>query len=399
MCMEIENLTFVERKPIIGFDFGDTTSYFCTIPFYNEESDCSPIRVYPLVPARWWLNGLPNIFFYSNNERCKMFAERLHMPLPWYGIDAVRMAAYPVENRISRLRRHLGESFTLDDKRFAYDDAIAKVMEQGVRLANKVLREKTCMTTNLVLLSCPVTFIVSQAERLRVLAERATLEDGTHIKVIGLIEEPAAVALDYLANKDNEQEEVTILTYDLGGECFESTLVSVYPKGRRNGAGKSYYYDVVDVRGIGNLGGSDFDEIMYQLLLNKIGKTLSEEQQQKVRNLAEDTKIELSEYEIAYPMLDDILEDDIEVTREEFEKASGDLIKKTVDATKKLLENHMRNKPDVILLTGGASQIPAIKLELEKALPQYVGKIQLFNPKEAVASGAARYAEMLMKEI
>lgn len=385
-----------EQKPVIGFDFGNCNSYLCFIPHSDMRNGRLGGTVQSLLPAKW-KDGIPSVFFYSNSEKCKNDAVKNKKPLPWCGVDAVRMVATPYKNRKRLLKRHLGQSVTLDDKTFSYDDAIVKVVEHCVRTANKILKEKMMVTTNLVSLSYPATYLCSQRERLIELVERATLEDGTPVKVFGTIMEPAAASLDYLADCAKDDSDTTVLTYDLGGGTFDVALVSAYPKGRKNASGETYYYDVVDAKGIENLGGAEFDKVMYQLLMKKIGKTLNEEQQNKLLNLAESTKIDLSENEIAYPALDGVIEDDIEVTRAEFARASAELVKRTVDKTLEFMKEHPNQKPDMILLTGGASQMPFIMTELEKALPQFKGKIQIFRPSEAIACGAARFGTVEMK--
>lgn len=394
--LEEMNKAVKEKKPVIGFDFGNCNSYLCFIPHYDMEKGRLGGAVQSLLPAKW-KDGIPSVFFYANSDKCKKDAEKNKKPLPWSGVDAVRMVATPYKNRKRLLKRHLGEHFTLDDRSFSYDDAIVQVVEHCIRTANKILKEKMMVTTNLVSLSYPATYTCAQRERLIELVERATLEDGkTHVKVFGTITEPASAALDYLADCAKKDSDTTVLTYDLGGGTFDLALVSAYPKGRKNASGETYYYDIVNARGIENLGGAEFDEVVYQLLLKKIGKTLNEEQQSKVRNLAESVKIDLSENEITYPMLEGIIDDEIEITRKEFENASTALIKKTIDATQKMLADHKNQAPEMILLTGGASQMPIIKKELEKAFPQYKGKVQIFRPSEAIACGAARFGTVEM---
>ena len=53
------------------------------------------------------------------------------------GETAVRGRAKPVQNRINRLKRHLGETMTLDGREISYDEAITEVIQHCVRSANK----------------------------------------------------------------------------------------------------------------------------------------------------------------------------------------------------------------------------------------------------------------------
>ena len=139
--------------------------------------------------------------------------------------------ATPLENRLRYLKRHLGETVTIEDRKIAYDDAITAVVQHCIRSANRQLHVGWQLSTNLVSLSYPATYLGSQREHLIRLVERATLEDGTHLKVIGTIAEPAAAALDYLAEHAKTDRETVVLTYDLGGGTFDLALVAAYPNG------------------------------------------------------------------------------------------------------------------------------------------------------------------------
>lgn len=248
------------------------------------------------------------------------------------------------------------------------------------------------LNTNLVSLSYPASYTFAQKQRLIELVEKAALEDGTQVKVYGTIAEPAAAALDYLAEFAKSDKDTTVLTYDLGGGTFDLGLVSVYPKGRKNREGHKYYYDIINTRGISELGGAEFDDVMFRLLSNKVSVPLNPNNMAALKNLAETTKVELSTSMKEIPQLyvgyDYI---DIPITRREFEEASRKLLMKTIEETRKILQNHQNQKPEIILLTGGASQMPMVQRELEKELPQYKGKIVYFRPSRAIAYGAARF--------
>ena len=140
------------------------------------------------------------------------------------------------------------------------------MIQHCIRRANKQLEARFLITTNLVSLSYPATYTCAQRQRLIELAEEATLEDGTKVEVFGTIAEPAAAALDYLAEFAKTDKDTTILTYDLGGGTFDLALVAAYPKGRKRQTGETYYYDIINARGISKLGGVEFDDVMYKLL-------------------------------------------------------------------------------------------------------------------------------------
>ena len=363
---------------VIGLDFGNYKSFPCFITDMDENTRLGG-DVHDLLPPKQEY-GIPSVFFYSQNVG--MLCGEL----------AVRNKAKPVENRIHNLKRHLGEPLELDGKMLSYDMAITSVIQHCIRSANKQLSAGFQCTTNLVSLSYPASYTKAQLMHLKALAEKATLADGRPVKVYGTIAEPAAAALDYLATSASERKNSTVLVYDLGGGTFDLALVSVYPDGRKNKAGETYYYDVLATRGLGNVGGKDFDEIMYQLLEKKFNVPLRPAHRETLKTMAESAKIELTYDEETIVELsygDDFLT--ASVTRAEFEAAAKGLLQKTVDATQEMLSEHPDQKPDIIVLTGGASRMPMVKNALMAALGEYRDRIQAYRPERSIAYGAARY--------
>lgn len=366
-------------KPIIGLDFGNFNSFACFISDFDIGTRMGG-TVHDLLPARLQ-EGIPSVYFYS-----KRVGETL------LGENAVRPRAVPLQNRLRYLKRHLGETTRLDGMTISYDQAITDVIQHCIRSANKQLHDGWQMTTNMVSLSYPATYTFAQRQRLIELVEKATLEDGTKVKVYGTIAEPAAAALDYLAEFAKSNKDTTVLTYDLGGGTFDLGLVSVYPQGRKNRDGYTYYYDIINTRGISKLGGAEFDDVMFRLLSGKVRVPLNPNTTATLKNLAETTKVELSTSTKEIPQLyagDDYI--DMPITRREFEEASRDLLMRTIEETKKILQDHPNQQPEIILLTGGASQMPMVQRKMEKALPQFKNKIIYFRPSRAIAYGAARF--------
>lgn len=224
---------------IIGLDFGNFNSFTCFISEFDVGTRMGG-KVYDLLPPRL-PEGIPSVYFYS-----KRVGETL------LGENAVRARAIPLKNRLRYLKRHLGETTQLDGMTVSYDQAITDVIQHCIRSANKQLYDGWQMTTNLVSLSYPAAYTFAQRQRLIELAEKATLEDGRRVRVYGTIAEPAAAALDYLAEFAKSNKDTTVLTYDLGG-TFGLGLVSFYPQGRKTRDGYTYYYDIINTRGISKL--------------------------------------------------------------------------------------------------------------------------------------------------
>ena len=365
---------------IIGLDFGN----FNTVPCYISDFDIETRMggtVRDLIPPKAETrDGIPSVYFYSKSLGVLI------------GENAVESRAVPLENRLRYLKRHLGEEIVINDNRISYDEAITQVIQHAVRSANKRLYERDHLSTNLIALAYPASYHFSQVIKLIELAEKATLDDGTHIKVNGTIAEPAAAALDYLAGYEKSDRDTTVLVYDLGGGTFDLGLVSAYPRGKKRPTGEIYYYDVINTRGLPKLGGAEFDDVIYEILLKKIGKSLNARQKIKLKNEAEAVKVRLTDSlssTAALEIGDEYVE--VPVTRTEFENATKKLVEMTINETRIMLDEHANHKPEKILLTGGASRMPMIKETLERAFPEYKGKIEIHNPSMAIACGAARY--------
>ena len=377
---------------IIGLDFGNCYSFPCFIRGMNAASRLGGTPVDLLPADRHY--GYPSVFFYSRTaaERSK---KKNTSPPPWCGEEAVSGLASPRKNRMNNLKRHLGQPLVLDDWKGSYDDAIVQMIQYLVRRANQVLQAETMTASNQISLAHPATYNLAQCARLKELAEKATLEDGRHVEVVGMIDEPAAAALDYLVENGRANQETTVLTYDLGGGTFDLAVVTAFPQGKKDANGKLYYYDVEKTGGDAQLGGTEFDAEMFKLLKSKVpsGAQVYDE---TLRQEAEKVKIQLSRVEETGLELTDATGDTVylEVTRAEFERQSMPLIQKTVARVRAILENSKARAPELIVLTGGASQMPAIQRELEKAFPAFRGKIVQYRPSRAIAYGAARYGTL-----
>ena len=375
---------------IIGMDFGNSFSFPCYIPELDPTVSRLGGRPVDLLPADMHY-GYPSVFFYSKAAADRCRGKNLP-PLPWCGEDAVKARATPKGNRIRNLKRHMGKPLALDDWSGSYDDAIVQLIQYLVRRANAVLKTDTLTTSNQLSLAYPATFTRAKCLHLKHLAEKATLEDGTPVKVVGMIAEPAAAALDYLVEHGQAKKETTVLTYDLGGGTFDLAIVSAYPQGRKNAAGGLYYYDVESTGGLPELGGTEFDKVMLELLQSKIPRG-QDVPADTLRSLAETIKVDLSRDEEAEPEVFSTTGETVylSVTRQEFESRAMPLVQKTIDETRRMLGEFKGKAPELIVLTGGASQMPMIQRELEKAFPNYKGKVAMYRPSKAIAYGAARY--------
>ena len=87
---------------IIGIDFGNYNTFPCFISDFDPGTRMGG-TVHDLLPSGLQ-DGIPSVFYYSKKVGVLC------------GEEAVRTRARPANNRIRNLKRHLGDSITLDDR-------------------------------------------------------------------------------------------------------------------------------------------------------------------------------------------------------------------------------------------------------------------------------------------
>lgn len=221
---------------------------------------------------------------------------------------------------------------------------------------------------------------------------QATIDAGTlaGYNVLEVLNEPTAAAIAYgFENMGNK----TILVYDLGGGTFDCTILRV----------EDSVYSVKGTDGDCHLGGDDFDARMMALLKEKLENFgcdtnfNDKRNAQKLRNIAESTKIELSTLPSVEVNGESFDVDPFQVSRAEFEERCMDLFDRTKTILDRLMKSVNMNAGDIddVVLIGGSSRIPYVK----QMLIEMFGEEKVFekiNPDEAVSKGAVIEAVRLM---
>ena len=228
--------------------------------------------------------------------------------------------------------------------------------------------------------------------------------DIANINCIALIQEPIAASLAYawqLVQDHPEREGIeNILVFDLGGGTFDLTLF------RLEQTKEKLIFEVLATGGDDRLGGMDFDECLFHLLLEQAGLTLDglsslEERKarQKVLAAAIDAKITLSATEETYVTVTDVVPNkhiDTKLTRKEFEASIQRYIEKIDSIIKRLwaTANFQPSQVDRVILVGASSKIPCVR----SLVNNLIGEEKVYgntNPSLCVAEGAAMYAAYL----
>ena len=232
---------------------------------------------------------------------------------------------------------------------------------------------------------------------------QATKDAGTiaGLEVLRIINEPTAAALAYGLEKQDEEQ--TILVFDLGGGTFDVSVLQL-------GDG---VFEVKATSGNNHLGGDDFDNVLVRWMIDNFqeqeGIDLGSDSMalQRLREAAEKAKIELSSTlntSINLPFIsadeDGPKHLEMEITRSKFEELASELIEGTVIPVKESLRDADLKPDDIdrIILVGGSTRIPAV----QKAIKLFFGGREpdrSINPDEAVALGAAIQGGILGGEV
>jgi len=226
---------------------------------------------------------------------------------------------------------------------------------------------------------------------------RETIEAGrlAGLNVLRVINEPSSAAIAYTLSDQPPEENAVVI--DWGGGTLDVSLLDC----------EDEILDVKSNAGDMKLGGKDVDELLLEILLDKLEQAGHDLRSDRVavhdlNRIAEKIKIRLSE--------DDVWDEplhlnspphffEIEIHRRELEKALSPLLDRVFEVVQEALERNPSGpvQPDQvndIILVGGSCLIPVFQWRVKEFFGR-PGRITA-DPMEVVALGAAyqaRHAE------
>ena len=233
-------------------------------------------------------------------------------------------------------------------------------------------------------------------------AQRKATKDAGEIaglNVKRVINEPTAAALAYGFNKKKDEK---IIVYDFGGGTFDISVLEIGD-------------DTIEVKGTGgdtHLGGDDIDQRVIGYLLDEFkkeqGVDISKDQLavQRLKDAAEKAKHELSstlQTEVNIPFISADASGakhfSLTLTRAKLEELVKDLVDKSIQLTKKTLDESGFKISDIneVIMVGGQTRMPLIVEEVKKLFGKDPHKD--INPDEVVALGAAVQGGIMQGEI
>ena len=354
-----------EEKRVYGIDLGTTYSVIAALDN----------------------TGKPEVFeFYSEGERVMPSAVYFQPEgVPVVGKEAKSMAETEPERVVQWVKRQIGKA----DVKYHFDG-----IEYGpIIISSLILKrikediEQQGKEVNDVVITCPAYF--GNEEKM------ATRQAGqiAGLNVLNIIHEPTAAALSYCSREFGEPRK--IMVYDLGGGTFDVTLLNFSV----DKDGKNAAIDIIDSKGDDKLGGIDWDSRLFDHICKLYADSknievsdIDDDIKAGIKIKVEDTKKALSRMDVRSINAGD---ERIEVTKQDFEYVSKDLVDRTMNFVRQLLASNELTPDDVntVLLVGGSSKMPMIQ-EAVKAL--FPGKVRVEDPDFAVAKGAAIAAYMFI---
>ena len=219
-------------------------------------------------------------------------------------------------------------------------------------------------------------------------AQRQATKDSATLagmKVLRLLNEPTAAAIAYGLDL---QEEGTVAVYDLGGGTFDISILRLV-KG---------VFEVLATGGDASLGGDDFDYAIVNWMIQslKLNVDGNVKMESELLLAARAAKENLSTPNQKRSVVINFYENQLVLSRDQYEDLTQDLVKKTIRACKQTLRDASLkiDEIDNVLLVGGSSRNFNVQTEVKKLF-----KIQPrcdLDPDKVVAIGAAYQADILI---
>jgi len=346
-------------KRIFGIDLGTTNSSIAYVDDYGKAVIIPNSENQRVTPSVVFFDGGTIVVGDVAKESAKLYPNEV----------------------VSFVKRAVGEPdflFEYDSQIYHAEEISSFVLRKVAQDAEQNLGEKV----QDVVITCPAYFGINEREATRKAGEIA----GFNVRQI--INEPTAAAIAYCA--EDPLDKHTVLVYDLGGGTFDITMIAI----------DSDTIEVVCTGGDHNLGGKDWDDRVVNYLVQEFQKQtgidddiledpdtcqdlqISAERAKKILTQRKKTPISITHGGQRVK---------IELQRDKFEELTQDLLERTVNFTKEMLNAGAKKGHttfDDFILVGGSSRMPQIARRIQQ---EFGVEPKVYDPDGVVAKGAAIY--------